>query len=35
MAEPSTIVDMTGPYPKVIREGKVKQIIKTFKCMLL
>ncbi|KAL9827308.1 putative YrdC-like domain, DHBP synthase RibB-like alpha/beta domain superfamily [Arabidopsis thaliana] len=22
VAEPSTIVDMTGPYPKVIREGK-------------
>lgn len=23
VAKPSTIVDMTGPYPKVIREGKV------------
>lgn len=23
VAEPSTIVDMTGPYPKVIRQGKV------------
>ncbi|ESQ46318.1 hypothetical protein EUTSA_v10000573mg [Eutrema salsugineum] len=27
VAQPSTIVDMTGPYPKVIREGKLGPIL--------
>lgn len=27
VAEPSTIVDMTGSYPKVIRQGKVINVL--------